>query len=320
MSTHKNRVWVPIVTEKTAEIQETLHALQTDSGILVSEDRENPVFSETVTAIDLVIILISNRSLTNSRIHKAIDYALQNEVRILPIILESALDFSQIPGSINSIQWLELWDPSTRTKRIERMLRSIKTDYEHLETLRSYDKLADTWLSGNKQKDLLLRGKALSDAENWLIDADAHYPRPNELIEFFISMSRDHADAIQARNERILKVFWSFIGIGTVVSVIMAILIFQDTLQIQEDEREAEMQKQRAQGMIEYLVAELDDPLIELEQTDTLSDIVNQAEAYVARIEAQGVEAPKEIEFLKNLKRAIQEARGKIAQASAENG
>lgn len=311
MSKSKITVWIPIVSQKSRAIQHILETLDQDSSILSSESPSNPTITGDTTVIDLIIIAIDSASLGNTYLESAIKYARKNHIRILPIILDSDIDFSKIPVSINSIQWLELWDPATISKGVERMLRSIKTDYEHLERLRVYDKAADAWLNEKETKDLLLRGNTLTTAEAWLAQAESHFPRPNELIQLFISKSREYAEAIQRRNQRILKIFWSIIGVGTATSFIMAILIFQDTLQIREDEREADKQKLRTQEMIEYLVAELDDPLIELEQSDILADIVTKADAYISRVESNRSSNPEELAFLNRLKRHIAVAREK---------
>ena len=68
--------------------------------------------------------------------------------------------------------------PATYPERIARMIRALKTDFEHLEQFRRYESLADDWFVHAEKSDRLLRGVALEEAETWLRKAKASFPRP----------------------------------------------------------------------------------------------------------------------------------------------
>ena len=68
----------------------------------------------------------------------------------------------------------------------------------------------------------------------------------NFLIARFIEEARVHTQEVRKRNERIVRVFWSLIGVGAAVCLIFAVSIFRDTLRIQEAEKEAELRKEQS--------------------------------------------------------------------------
>ena len=65
------------------------------------------------------------------------------------------------------------------------------------------------------------------------------------------------------------------------------------------------------------MVAELDEPLLEVNQPDLLADIVNEAERYLAEM-TQGDLGAGELAFSERLSAHIAEARAKLPAVSEE--
>ncbi|MGB0371836.1 MAG: hypothetical protein ACPGN3_10905 [Opitutales bacterium] len=271
---------------------------------------------EALAELDVVIGILSIASLKDEAFLEGLKSAVEKKVRLSPVVIDETIDFAAIPESINSIQWIELWDHSVRSERMERLVRALKTDFEHLEQFRKYEKLADTWFSRAERPDHLLRGQALSDAEAWLRRAKANFPRPTEVISRFVIAGRTYAEEIRRRNERILRIFWTLIGVGAVVCFVFAALIFRDTLRIQEAEREADLRKQQSQELIEYMVGELDEQLTKMGETELLAGIIDKAETYVGDMQQEELDE-EEKAFKERLEALIQTARSHLPEEEA---
>lgn len=314
MSDNEIKAWMPLREQ-----------VRVNSGFLVDRIMEDGQIScyfgyakndEAIESgrADVLIAVLSQVTLRDEQFLLLLDYAMDNSIRILPVIIEQDLDFASIPDSINSIQWIELWDTDSRESRLERLMRAIKTDFVHLEQFRAYEREADAWLEKGERPDNLLRDRALTDAEGWLLSAKNQFPRPTDTITRFIKSSRQAADAIKQRNQRILRFFWSIIGLGACACIIMAAFIFRDALRIREAEREAERREQQSQDLIAYMVGELDEQLTQMGEFDLLADIVEEAQAYVDGMEL--VELNDEgLAFKEHLESLISDARGHLKES-----
>ena len=235
----------------------------------------------TESESDVLVAILTNESISEASFLKKLDFFYEKKVRILPVILDAGINFLNIPESINSIQWIELWDPDTRDERIERMVKAMKTDYSHLERFRHYARLAEDWFLHAEKADRLLRGQALLDSERWLRGAADSFPRPTQQIRAFVVQGRIQSDALKARNERVLRLFWGLIASAAIICLIFAGFIFRDALRIQKAEERALLRKEQSQDLIEYMVDALDEPLLEMNQSELLADIVQEAESYL---------------------------------------
>ena len=256
---------------------------------------------------DSVVVIISNNSIKDPLFNDTLMDIYELKIRLIPVIVDSSLDYASIPESINSIQWVELWDEAYRAERIQRMKRAFSTDFEHLESFRKYERLANDWFTNSERPDRLLQGQALKDAELWLTRAASQFPRPTEIISKFILAGSAQAAVIQKRNERIFRLFWGALGVGTVVCLIFAGLIFRDTLRIEEAQKEAARRKNQSQELIEYMVGELDDKLTETGRTDLLEGIIDQAEVFLQNMEDDQLDA-EDVAFKARLEILVAEA------------
>lgn len=312
------KVGILFIDEDRVRIEFLIETLESDSDfetVYVDLHALSPV-----SGVDVVVGVLSKKSLHHLHFLRHLELAVSNEVRVSPVLIDATIDFSAIPESINSIQWVEFWDELSRTDHLKRLVRALKTDFDHLELFRKYEELADTWFRRAERPDHLLRGQALDDSESWLRRSRSNFPRPTSLIIRFIESGRSQAEMIRLRNERILRIFWSLMTVGTIVCIVFAAFIFRDTLRIQDAEREAVLRKSQSQELIEYMVGELDEQLTQMGETELLAGIIDSAETYVDEMEQEALDAD-DLAFKVRLESLIEKARGHLREAeNGENG
>lgn len=164
---------------------------------------------------DTFIFLVSEHSLISEICNQELDYALQKNKRVIPLILQKIENdvFDRVDEhwknttwypiaqknweSLKHLNWVFFDDPARYDGEFEALLTAVDQDLFHIKTHTRLLVRAQEWQSKDKNRGSLLAGDDIISAENWLqmyVDKDPH---PTDLHRDFILNSR------QAENEKI---------------------------------------------------------------------------------------------------------------------
>ena len=169
---------------------------------------------------DNLIYLISANSLRSRYCQQEIEYALANNKRIVPLLVEK-IQIETIPPEILALQFLdftEYEDPDKYCQSIDKLIKNLHQDAHYYQEHKILLAKALKWKRQNHNPSILLRGHNLQHFENWLKVARSHsqhspLPIQVEFIqtsrtqatesspEVFISYSRVDSDFARRLNE-----------------------------------------------------------------------------------------------------------------------
>ncbi len=154
-----------------------------------------------------------------------LQYAIDLNKRILPIVYQ-AFDVEKLPRLVQQINWVYFIPHAGQRNdfdtAIAHLTRAIEADYDHIREHTLLLQRATDWKQANRNNGFLLRGAALSNAENWLAAASSKTPKPSSLHTEFILTSRQ----AQARRQRSLLAGTSVLLAIAVIALVIAVQQF----------------------------------------------------------------------------------------------
>lgn len=232
-------------------------------------------WQEIATAVeqaDTFVFVISPDSMSSPICNLEIDHARDHGKRLIPILhretdLDDALTSIQdkpladntrkvlgdrtmeqvLRENWNAVarhNWIYFVDDGDFDQSLERLLTAMQTDLEHLRQHTRLLTRAVEWQQRGRNKDLLLTGQALDEAENWLSSSIDKDPRPTPLHAEYIADSRDEA---QRRSRALLTMVTVALVISLLLAVLAGFLAFyangqralaNDNAQIADEQRE----------------------------------------------------------------------------------
>ncbi|MGK7896127.1 MAG: TIR domain-containing protein [Xenococcus sp. (in: cyanobacteria)] len=171
------------------------------------------------------VYLISPDTLKSQYCLQEFDYALTNNKRIIPLLVQKT-NLTLIPSQIQDLQFIELTDLENSQnyhRGIDKLLKELKTDANYHEKHKILLVKALKWLRQGLNPSILLRGYNLQHFEDWLKLAKKRrdYPplpiqeefiakslqQPKESsLEVFISYSRADSDLARRLNDALIEV------------------------------------------------------------------------------------------------------------------
>jgi hypothetical protein len=138
---------------------------------------------------DAFLFLLSPDSAKSEVCKREIDHAIKNGKRLIPIVVHD-VKAGEAPAELRSLNWLFFLDEDKFSETFDRLLITIKTDYEWVQFHRQLQVKALEWKRSEHENSFLLRGKELRDAEFQLEANSTKEPYPTNLQYEYISTSR----------------------------------------------------------------------------------------------------------------------------------
>lgn len=200
-------------------------------GIEPSEEWLNKLHT-AIDASQAFVYIISEDSIRSPYCEDEIRRAAANHKKLIPILYR-AVDAATLPPAIAKLQWISFLDESQFEARFDDLIRAIDTD---LEWNREHTRLlvrATEWDQKQRDKSYALRGKDLSDAEQWLLGSGKSTERqPTALQTEYIGASA----RLQKRSRNRLL---AGVSAAAVIAAALAIVAFYQRNQAQENARQA---------------------------------------------------------------------------------
>ncbi|HET6469387.1 MAG TPA: TIR domain-containing protein [Geminicoccaceae bacterium] len=186
--------------------------------ILPTEDWLGKIRSG-IEASNNFVFVISPDAVASTVCAEEVAHAVANHKRIIPL-LHRPVPAEQVPAALAAINWLPFAGGDALAADIDALLRAVDINPEWVNAHTRLQVRALEWEQGRQDRSLLLRGRDLKDAEQWLIRSGVQEPKPTSLHTAYILASR-HAET------RRLRLSLGAIGFGLVVALALALVAFQ---------------------------------------------------------------------------------------------
>jgi hypothetical protein len=140
-----------------------------------------------IEAADAFIFVISPDSVASSYCCEEITYAVKHNKRLIPIVHRKVAS-TDVVESLRSLNWIYFRDDNFDSA-LQTLIKAIDTHLEHVRTHTRLLIRAIEWDKKGRDSSFLLRGSALADAEQWLIQDAQKEPNPTNLHREYISAS-----------------------------------------------------------------------------------------------------------------------------------
>lgn len=166
------------------------------------------------------LCVLSPRYLESEYCLMELDYAVQQNKRLIPVVLEK-VDGLDVPDAIGHINWIffvpHAGQANTFDESFPRVIEALEADLGHVRAHTRLLKRAQEWETSQRNRSFLLRGAELGSAEKWLTAAHDKDPEPLALHREFIQAS----EQAQSARQRTLLVL---MGAALVVTTFLMIL------------------------------------------------------------------------------------------------
>ncbi|NTU42094.1 MAG: TIR domain-containing protein, partial [Nitrospirales bacterium] len=142
---------------------------------------------------DTFIFLISPDSVQSEVCGGAIDHAVKNGKRMIPIVVREVSP-KEVHTVLSRLNWIFFRESDDFNTAIQKLLNAINTDYDWVKSHRRLQMKALEWERSDKESSFLLRGKDLQDAEFQLATNTSKEPHPTDLQRDYTFRSRQAAD------------------------------------------------------------------------------------------------------------------------------
>lgn len=197
-------IFISYAREDSGFIERLAGALR-ERGLECWVDQKNiPPSAEWSTEVqhamseaDALVFVISPASLQSQECRRELDYASLHHKRIIPVVVEEPRE-QRVPDTLATLQWLFVQDASNVAGIAEAIHTAISTD---LERLRLHARLlvrAQDWVTKGRDSGVLLRGKDLREAADWLETIGNRSPQPTTLQTELILRSQRTRTRTQA--------------------------------------------------------------------------------------------------------------------------
>jgi WD40 repeat protein len=142
---------------------------------------------------DAFLFLISPDSAKSKVCGQEIEHAVRNGKRLIPLVVRDTKG-DDVHPKLLPLNWIFFRETEDFDASINKLLTSIHTDFEWVETQRRLQVKALEWERKNNENSFLLRGKDLGDAELQLAANSSKEPFPTDLQRDYVFESRKAVD------------------------------------------------------------------------------------------------------------------------------
>ena len=170
---------------------------------------------------DIFVAVLTPDWVASAVCKREIKHATDNNKRLVPIVARD-VDPSAVPESLARLDWIFCRDGDDFETALGELIDAIERDPKWLRAHTRLLTRAVEWDARNKDKDLLMRGLDLQEAERWLAQAsDQKEPHPTQRQLDFIRASR-----AQASVERMAWLKMKLRGLAKVIVPLCALSMF----------------------------------------------------------------------------------------------
>lgn len=165
----------------------------------------------------IFIFIISPDSLFSKVCLEEVSHALERNKKIIPVIYRS-VPIKQIPLEIQSLNFLYFRDTDDFEQSFSKLIETIETDFDWVRMHTHLLRLAAKW-DVDREKSLLLRGRELQDARDWLTNEQNKKPSAGPLHIRFITQSTKEENSYQRK-----RITW--ISLALFITIALGLLSF----------------------------------------------------------------------------------------------
>lgn len=146
--------------------------------------------ADSISTSDTVIWLVSPHSVTSKWCHWELDEVQKQHKRLVPVRIGPVTP-EELPRQLGAIHILPVEGEFALERHLDALIEVLETDRVWLkEHTRLLDR-ARQWLAKDRGDGLLLRGRALSDAESWQARQPRRAPQPSpEILDLIVASQK----------------------------------------------------------------------------------------------------------------------------------
>ncbi len=187
---------------------------------------------ESIEQTDAFIFIISSRSVDSEVCSQEVQYAFENQKRLIPIVIDD-IDPGDVPPSIAALNWIFFRETDDYEASVSLLLEAIQTDQAWVKSHTRYQMRALEWERSHRSNAYLLQGVELEEAEAWLLTQGHKDITPTGLQTEYILASRR---AI-TRRQRLL---FGGVGVGLAAAILLSVFaVFQRGVAIEQRDQQA---------------------------------------------------------------------------------
>jgi CHASE2 domain-containing sensor protein len=135
------------------------------------------------------VFVISPSSIASAVCTQEIEYAIQNNKRLVPILYQE-VDASLVHPAMSSHNWILMRDGDDFESAVRQLVNAIQTDLPYVRNHTRLLMKSIEWQRSQRDPSFLLRGSDLDHSEEWLKQGRTKTPKPTDLQAEYITTSR----------------------------------------------------------------------------------------------------------------------------------
>jgi WD40 repeat protein len=180
---------------------------------------------------DNFVFVISPEVLGSEVCRLELEYAVKLHKRLIPVVRRD-VDPKEVPDILARLNWIFCREDDDFPQAFQALLTAMATDLDHVRAHTGLLLKSLEWEGRSRDRSLLLRGRELKRAEEWLSEIGDQEPRPTPLMLQFLGASRKGATVRQ-------RLALGTVSLALLVSVSLGLAAFTQY-------REAQSQKETA--------------------------------------------------------------------------
>jgi TIR domain-containing protein/WD40 domain-containing protein len=220
-------------------VQKLVAALDAEKREVWLDEKDIEVTAEWLTEIfrniegsDNFLFVISPDSVASANTRKEIEHAAINGKRMVPIFYRAVPD-ADIPEAIARFQRVDFAVSTDFDSNFAKLIKALDTDLDWKHAHTRLLTRAKEWERNGTDSSFLLRGKDLSEAEQWVVRSAEKEPKPTAIHSRYLLTSRQAATRTQ-------QIIIGAVAIALVVAIGLAIYAFSQRNSAQSETREAQ--------------------------------------------------------------------------------
>jgi WD40 repeat protein len=214
---------------------------------------------EGIETSDNFVFVISPDSVASEVCGKEVAYALTHNKRLVPILWREITDpehQAKMHKSLSAHNWIYMREQDNFDESFNGLIKALDTDLSYVRYHTALTKRALEWRAKNKNRDLLLRGSELRQAELWLATSQEKDPRPTDEQSEYVHASR--LQEIDSARRQI-----TFLMVGFIGALLLAIFAIVQYFIAEDARRQAHLSAQIAlsRQLSAQAVVRMDDDL-----------------------------------------------------------
>ncbi|MFN8412250.1 MAG: TIR domain-containing protein [Anaerolineales bacterium] len=174
---------------------------------------------EGIEKTNTVLFVLSPEWVKSNECRKELIHALQMGKKLIPILYIMPDQGQEVPPELAKINWVYMRETDDFNKAFETLQGAMDTDLDWVKTHTRIQVRAIEWNKKNRDNSFTLRGKDLTDGEQFISEATGKSPEPTQLQGEYVLASRKDA----TRRQRITL---AGVTIALVVSIALGITAY----------------------------------------------------------------------------------------------